>query len=76
MHYFRTETQDLAQNLVDDFFFLTLTEKKKSEENMSVRGYFMKKRKPCMQNLMKERNQPPEALLQQLIFDIRFIRCL
>ena len=40
---------------------------------MSVRGYFLKKRKPCMQNLMKERNQPPEALLQQLIFDIRFI---
>ena len=43
---------------------------------MGVRGYFLKKRKPCMQDLMKERKQPTVVILQQSIFDIIFIRCL
>ena len=32
---------------------------------MEVRGYFLKKRKFCIQNLMKERKQPPVVILQQ-----------
>ena len=43
---------------------------------MGVQGYFLKKRKPCMQNLTKERKQPTVVILQQSIFDIIFIRCL
>ena len=43
---------------------------------MGVRGYFLKKRKPCMQNLTKERKQPPVVILQQSIFCNIFIRCL
>ena len=46
--YFRTETQDVAQNLFNDFFFLTLTLRKKSEKNVRVQSYFLKNWKPCI----------------------------
>ena len=76
--YFKTET-DLDQNLIDDFFFLTLTVKGPfhrrilSEKNMGVRDYFLEKRKVCMQKFTKERKQPPVVILQQAIFYIIFI---
>ena len=35
---------------------------------MVVQGYFLKKRKFCMQNLTKEQKQPPVVILQQVIF--------
>ena len=71
--YFRTETQDVAQNLIDDFFDC---KEKKGEKSMWVQNGFLKKRKPCMQNLTKEQKLPPVVILQQAIFDIIFIRCL
>ena len=43
---------------------------------MGVRGYFLKKRKLYMQNLAKERKQPPVVILQKSIFYNIFIRCL
>ena len=36
---------------------------------------FLKKRKLCMQNLTKDREQPPKVILQQSIFYDIFIRC-
>ena len=60
----------------DRRFFSTLTLRKKGKKNMGVRGYFLKKRKPCMQHLTKERKQPPVVILQQSVFDIMFIQCL
>ena len=41
-----------------------------------VRGYFLKKRKLCMQNLTKERKQPPIVILQESTFYYTFIQCL
>ena len=56
--YFKTET-DVVQNLIHDFF-LTFTVRRpfhrkdfKWKKNMRVRGYFLKKRKLCMQNSTK-----------------------
>ena len=46
------------------------------KKNMGVWGYFLKKRKVCMQNLTKERKQPPVVILQQGIFYNIFILCL
>ena len=43
---------------------------------MVVRGYFLKKRKLYMQNLMKEWKQPPVVILQKSIFYNIFIRYL
>ena len=43
---------------------------------MEVRSYFLKKRKLYMQNLTKERKQPPAVILQKSIFHNIFIRCL
>ena len=43
---------------------------------MGVRGYFLKKRKLYMQNLSKERKQPPVVILQKSIFYNIFILCL
>ena len=40
--YFRTETQDIAQNLIDDFF-LTLTLTKKSKKEHGGTGLFSEK---------------------------------
>ena len=39
------------------------------------RGYFLKRRKFCMQSLTKERKQPPVVILQQAIFYNIFILC-
>ena len=41
-----------------------------------LRGYFLKERKLCMQNLTKERKQLPVVIMQQSIFYKIFIRCL
>ena len=46
------------------------------KKNMGVPEKFLKKRKLCMQNLTKERKEPPVVILQQSIFDIILIRCL
>ena len=52
-------------------FFLALTVRGRfhrilsEKKNMGVRGYFLKKRKFCIQNLMKERKQAPVVILQQ-----------
>ena len=72
--HFRTET-DVAQNLIDDLeepsIGMILNEK-----IYGGTGLFSEKnRKLCMQNLTKERKQPPVVILQQLIFDIIFVRC-
>ena len=37
------------------------------KENMRVRGYFLKKRRVCIQNLTKESKQPPGVILQEVI---------
>ena len=73
---------DVTQNLIDDFF-LTLIVRRSFhrkdflvKKNAGVRGYFLEKRKLCMQNLTKERKKPPVVILQQLIFYNIFIRCL
>ena len=65
------------------FFFPFLTVRRpfhikdfKWKKNMGVRGYFLEKRKLCIQNLKKERKQPPVVILQQSIFYKIFIRCL
>ena len=42
--FFRTETQDVAQNLINNFF-LTLTVRKKKWKNMGLWAYFLKKNK-------------------------------
>ena len=42
---------------------------------MGVRGYFLKKQKLCLQNLTKERKQPPVVILQQAKFCNIFILC-
>ena len=57
VHYFRTETQDLAQNLVDDFFFLTLTEKKKKWKKYECKGLFSEKTE-AMHAELNERAEP------------------
>ena len=41
---------------------------------MGVRGYFLKKRKLCKQNLAKEQKHPPAIILQQSIFYNIFIQ--
>ena len=41
-----------------------------------IRSYFLKKRRLSMENLTKERKQPPVVFLQQSIFSNIFIRCL
>ena len=43
---------------------------------MRVRGYVLKKQKLYMQNLTKERKQPPVVILQKSIFYNIFIWCL
>ena len=48
----------------DRRFFSNFDCQKKNAKNMGVRSYFLKKRKPCMQNLTKERKQPPVVILQ------------
>ena len=50
-------------------FCLTLTVRKHFG-GTEVRGYFLKKRKLCMQNLTKERKQRPVVTLQKWIFTI------
>ena len=78
--YFETET-DVNQNLIDDFFIVTLTVTGLSigrvlnEKRGGERGYFLKRRKFCMQSLTKERKQPPVVILQQAIFYNIFILC-
>ena len=75
--HFKTET-DVAQNLIDDFSFLTLTvrgpfhRKNFSEKNMGVQGWFLKTKKR-KQNLTKEQKQPPVVILQQVILYNIFI---
>ena len=61
-------------------FFLTLTVRGpfhrkdfKWKKNIGVGGDFLKKRKLCIQNLTKERKQPPVVILQQAIFYNIFI---
>ena len=39
-----------------------------SGKNARVRDNFLRKQKLCMQDLTKERKQPPVAILQQAIF--------
>ena len=72
--HFRTET-DVAQNLIGDLeepsIGMILNEKIYGGTGL----FSEKKRKLCMQNLTKERKQPPVVILQQLIFDIIFMRC-
>ena len=73
--YFKTEI-DVAQNPLDEFFSNFDWQKTFPQEgfqvkkNKGVRGYFLKKnkRKFCMQNLTKERKQPPVVILQQVVF--------
>ena len=78
--YFETET-DVNQNLIDDFLIVTLTVTGLSigrvlnEKGGGERGYFLKRRKFCMQSLTKERKQPPVVILQQAIFYNIFILC-
>ena len=78
--YFETET-DVNQNLIDDFLIVTLTVTGLSigrvlnEKRGGERGYFLKRRKFCMQSLTKERKQPPVVILQQAIFYNIFILC-
>ena len=64
--YFKAET-DVAQNLIDDFFYNFGFQEGRilSEKNMGVRGYFLKKRKLYIQNFCRSR----------FFFSI-FIRCL
>ena len=57
------------------FFLLNLTVRRplhwkdfKWKKMWGVRGYLLKKRKLCLQNLKKEQKQPPVVILQQLIF--------
>ena len=81
--YFKTEI-DVAQNPLDEFFSNFDWQKTFPQEgfqvkkNKGVRGYFLKKnkRKFCMQNLTKERKQPPVVILQQAIFYNIFISWL
>ena len=79
--YFETET-DVNQNLIDDFLIVTLTVTGLSIGRVlnekgggGERGYFLKRRKFCMQSLTKERKQPPVVILQQAIFYNIFILC-
>ena len=62
----------------DRWFFLTVRGPfhRKYLKNMGMQVYFLKKRKLCMQNLTKDRKQPPVAILQQVIFCNMFILCL
>ena len=63
--YFKTENKDHSIRR-------SLTEKK----NMEVQGWFLKKRKLCMQNLTKEWKQLSVVILQQANFYNIFILCL
>ena len=81
--YFETET-DVNQNLIDDFLIVTLTVtglsigrvlNEKRGGGGGEWGYFLKRRKFCMQSLTKERKQPPVVILQQAIFYNIFILC-
>ena len=42
----------------------------------AARGYFLRGRRLCMQNLTKERKQPPVVILHQATFHNIFIPCL
>ena len=46
------------------------------ERGIEVRGFFLKKRKLCVQSLAKEQKQPAVVILQQSIFYNTSIRCL
>ena len=78
--YFKTET-DIAQNLIDDFFpFLTVRgpfhRKNFKWKNYGGTGLISEKMEVYMQNLTKERKQPPVVILQQAIFYNIFTMCL
>ena len=79
--YFETKSH-VAQNLIDDIFSNFAYQKTLPQEgfyvkiNIEVRGYFLKKRKLCMQNLTKDRKQTPVVILQQSIYYDIFIPCL
>ena len=76
--YFKIET-DVAQNLIDFFFFLTVTIRglfhriDLSEKNMVLWEYFFKKRKLCMQNLTKKWKKPAVVILDSGAFILQFI---
>ena len=63
VHVFQNRIPRCSQNPIDDFF-LTLTVREKSENSMGVQGFSLKKPKPCMQNLSKDRKQQPVVILQ------------
>ena len=67
--YFSTKT-DIAQNLNDEFFSNFYCQRTSlsigrilSEKKYGSTGYFLKKWKFGVQNLMKERKQPPVVIL-------------
>ena len=71
--YFKKETNEV-QNLIDDFF-LTLTVtgplsigRILSEKKYEGAGLISEKTEALLQNLTKERKQPPVAIPQQAIF--------
>ena len=73
--YLRTKTQDIAQNLVDNFFS-NFDSKKKKWKKYGGTELFFEKTGAMHAELNKRAQAAPVVILQKLISDIIFIRCL